>query len=145
MLPALWMLGENFSEVSWLKCGEIDIMEMIGGSVEDRDRTVHSTVNLDNAGNYAKYGGKTKLSTGIFNDEYYVFSTVWDKQKIVWLIDNVEYHVIDISPAGLYEFPKPLFFVFNVTVGGRWPGKPDGETKFPQGMKVDYVRVFQPN
>jgi beta-glucanase (GH16 family) len=145
MWPALWMLGENFSEVSWPKCGEIDIMEMIGGSVEDRERTVHGTVHWDNAGNYASYGGKTKLSTGIFNDEYHVFSIVWDKQKIVWLLDNVEYHVIDITPAGLDEFHKPFFFIFNVAVGGRWPGKPDGETKFPQVMKVDYIRVFQPD
>jgi beta-glucanase (GH16 family) len=120
-------------------------MEMIGGSVEDRDRTVHGTVHWDNAGNYANYGGKTKLSTGIFNDEYHVFSIVWDKQKIVWLLDNIEYHVIDITPAGLDEFHKPFFFIFNVAVGGRWPGKPDGETKFPQEMKVDYIRVFQPN
>jgi beta-glucanase (GH16 family) len=145
MWPALWMLGENFSEVGWPKCGEIDIMEMIGGSIEDRDRTVHGTVHWDNAGNNANYGGKTKLSTGIFNDEYHVFSIVWDKQKIVWLLDNVEYHVIDITPAGLDEFHKPFFFIFNVAVGGRWPGNPDGDTKFPQEMKVDYIRVFQPN
>jgi len=74
-----------------------------------------------------------------------VFSIVWDKQKIVWLLDNVEYHVIDITPAGLDEFHKPYFFIFNVAVGGRWPGNPDGNTKFPQEMKVDYIRVFQPN
>ena len=144
MWPALWMLGENFSEVSWPKCGEIDIMEMVGGSVEDRDRTVHGTVHWDNSGSYANYGGKTKLNTGIFNDEYHVFSIVWDRQKIVWLLDNVEYHVIDITPAGLDEFHKPFFFIFNVAVGGRWPGKPDGDTKFPQEMRVDYIRVFQP-
>ena len=28
--PALWMLGSNISTVGWAKCGEIDIMEMIG-------------------------------------------------------------------------------------------------------------------
>jgi len=144
MWPALWMLGENFTDVGWPKCGEIDIMEMVGGSVEDRDRTVHGTVHWDNAGNYANYGGKTKLSTGIFNDEYHVFSIVWDKQKIVWLLDNVQYHVIDITPGGLEEFHKPFFFIFNVAVGGRWPGNPDGNTAFPQEMKVDYIRVFQP-
>jgi beta-glucanase (GH16 family) len=145
MWPALWMLGENFSDVGWPKCGEIDIMEMVGGSVEDRDRTVHGTVHWDNSGNYANYGGKTKLSTGIFNDEYHVFSIIWDKQKIVWLLDNVQYHVIDITPSGLEEFHKPFFFIFNVAVGGRWPGNPDGNTSFPQEMKVDYVRVFQEN
>jgi len=141
--PALWMLGENISEVSWPKCGEIDIMEMIGGSNEDRDRTVHGTVHWDNGGNYANYGGSTKLNFGIFNDEFHVFSIVWDRQKIIWLLDGVQYHVIDITPGGLEEFHKPFFFIFNVAVGGRWPGSPDGTTIFPQQMTVDYIRVFQ--
>ncbi len=29
--PALWMLGDNIDQVSWPRCGEIDIMELIGG------------------------------------------------------------------------------------------------------------------
>ena len=143
MWPALWMLGENISEVSWPKCGEIDIMEMIGGSKEDRDRTVYGTVHWDNFGNYANYGGSTKLKSGIFYDEYHVFSILWDSQKIIWLLDGVQYHVIDITPGGLEEFHKPFFFIFNVAVEGKWPGSPDGSTLFPQEMKVDYIRVFQ--
>ncbi|MEB2785465.1 glycoside hydrolase family 16 protein [Algoriphagus persicinus] len=141
--PALWMLGANIDEVSWPKCGEIDIMELIGGSTEDRDRTIHGTVHWDNAGSYANYGGSTKLASGILNDEFHVFSIDWDTEKIVWLLDGVEFHVIDIRPAGLDEFHKPMFFIFNVAVGGKWPGRPDGSTVFPQEMKVDYVRVFQ--
>jgi beta-glucanase (GH16 family) len=31
MWPALWMLGKNITDVSWPSCGEIDIMEMVGG------------------------------------------------------------------------------------------------------------------
>ena len=141
--PALWMLGENIDAVGWPKSGEIDIMEMVGGDIDDRDRTTHGTVHWDNAGSYANYGGSTKLSTGKFNDEYHVFSIDWDPEKIVWLLDGEEFHVIDITPAGLDEFHKPMFFIFNVAVGGIWPGSPDGSTVFPQEMKVDYVRVFQ--
>ncbi len=143
--PALWMLGENISEVSWPKCGEIDIMEMIGGSKDNQDGTVHGTVHWDNAGSYANYGGSTELPFGIFNDEFHVFSIDWDPQKIVWLLDGVQYHVIDITPPGLDEFHKPFFFILNVAVGGTWPGNPDVSTVFPQEMKVDYVRVFQKN
>ena len=141
--PALWMLGENISEVGWPKCGEIDIMELVGGSAENRDGTIHGTVHWDNAGNNANYGGKTSLPFGIFNDEYHVFSIIWDAEKIVWLLDNVQYNVIDIRPVELNEFQKPHFFIFNVAVGGIWPGIPDASTVFPQEMKVDYIRVFQ--
>ena len=28
--PAFWMLGENFPEIGWPDCGEIDIMEYVG-------------------------------------------------------------------------------------------------------------------
>ena len=40
-------------------------------------------------------------------------------------------------------FNDPFFFIFNVAVGGNWPGSPDDCTLFPQFMAVDYVRVYQ--
>jgi beta-glucanase (GH16 family) len=45
--------------------------------------------------------------------------------------------------SGTYPFNGPFFFIFNVAVGGNWPGPPDNTTIFPQRMFVDYVRVFQ--
>ena len=141
--PALWMLGTNFNDVGWPACGEIDIMEMIGG--EGRENTVHGTVHWDANGSHAQYGGSKTLSTGTFADEYHVFSIVWDETEIRWLVDDQQYHVINIEPADLDEFQKEFFFIFNVAVGGNWPGSPNGETVFPQWMVVDYVRVFQTN
>jgi beta-glucanase (GH16 family) len=138
--PALWMLGKNINEVSWPKCGEIDIMEMIGGP--DNDNTVHGTVHWDHNNSHAQYGGSKKLSNGIFNGEFHVFSIVWDSKKIVWYLDDVQFHVIDTTPSGLSEFQEEFFLLFNVAVGGNWPGSPDSATTFPQYMVVDYVRVF---
>jgi beta-glucanase (GH16 family) len=40
-------------------------------------------------------------------------------------------------------FNANQFFIFNVAVGGDWPGAPDATSAFPQRMFVDYVRVFQ--
>lgn len=141
--PALWMLGANFSSVGWPRCGEIDIMEMVGGAGKENE--VHGTVHWDNAGSYASFGGSKTKSGGTFSDEYHVFSIIWDEGFIRWLVDDVQYHVIDTSPAGLSEFREKFFFIFNVAVGGNWPGAPDGTTTFPQEMVVDYVRVFDKN
>lgn len=141
--PAIWMLGDNIPQVGWPACGEIDIMEMVGGSANGRDNTVHGTVHWDNNGQYANSGGPVSLSQGIFNDKFHVFSVIWDERKIVWLLDNVPYHQIDTTPQALDEFRKPHFFLFNVAVGGNWPGSPDSSTNFPQQMVVDYIRVFQ--
>ena len=140
--PALWMLGSNFNTVGWPKCGEIDIMEMVGGDASGRNNTVHGTVHWD-ANGYATYTDSYTLNSGIFADEFHVFSIVWDDKSITWYVDDVQYNVIDITPADLDEFQKDFFFIFNVAVGGNWPGSPDATTVFPQRMIVDYVRVFQ--
>ncbi|MCO6475358.1 MAG: family 16 glycosylhydrolase [Phaeodactylibacter sp.] len=139
--PALWMLGANFSSVGWPACGEIDIMELVG----HEPSTVHGTVHWSNGGQHAQYGGSTRLSSGRFYDEFHVFSIEWDAQRIRWLLDGQEYHNIDITPSELSEFRNDFFFIFNVAVGGNWPGYPDATTVFPQRMIVDYIRVFQEN
>lgn len=141
--PALWMLGSNFNTVGWPACGEIDIMEMVGGS--GRENTVHGTVHWQHSGQHAQFGGQTTLSSGTFNDEFHVFSIEWDASSITWYLDGQQYHVIDTTPAELDEFRSSFFFIFNVAVGGNWPGAPNSSTSFPQYMIVDYIRVFRNN
>ncbi|HUX60335.1 MAG TPA: glycoside hydrolase family 16 protein, partial [Ignavibacteriaceae bacterium] len=48
--PAFWMLGDNINQVSWPGCGEIDIMEMIGG--QGRENTVYGSAHW--GGDYSK-------------------------------------------------------------------------------------------
>ena len=134
--PALWMLGENFSTVGWPNCGEIDIMELVG----HEPAKTHGTVHWEHNG-HASFGGSTSLSTGVFADEFHVFTITWDEQSIRWYLDDVEFNVINIT--GIPEFHEDFFFIFNVAVGGNWPGNPDATTRFPQTMVVDYVRMFQ--
>ena len=137
--PALWMLGENFSTVGWPSCGEIDIMEMIGGNGYN-DRTVHGTAHWESNG-HAEYGGSNSLSSGRFADEFHVFSIIWTPSSIVWLRDDIQYQVIDIT--NLSAFHNNFFFIFNLAVGGNWPGSPNASTIFDQTLLVDYIRVFQ--
>lgn len=141
--PALWMLGSNFDAVSWPACGEIDIMEMIGG--KGREKTVHGTVHWEHDGKHAQFGGEYSLPSGTLSDKFHVYSIVWDANSIRWFIDNKQYHVIDTTPGQLDEFRRSFFFIFNIAVGGNWPGSPDATSTFPQHMIVDYVRVFQNN
>ena len=56
---------------------------------------------------------------------------------------HIQYHVLNTTAADLAEFDEKFFLIFNVAVGGNWPGNPDATTVFPQKMVVDYVRVFQ--
>lgn len=138
--PALWMLGDNISTVGWPMCGEIDIMEMIGGS--NRENQVHGTLHWDDNGHVSS-GNPFTVASGTFATEYHVFTLIWDSAYLRWYVNDQLYHTINISVPGLEAFHQPFWFILNVAVGGTWPGNPNATTIFPQQMKVDYIRVFQ--
>ena len=117
-------------------------MEMIGGGASN-DKTIYGTLHWDDNGSHASYGGNNSLNGGIFADEFHVFSIIWNSSSIEFLRDDIQYHIADITPTQLSEFHQNFFLIFNVAVGGNWPGNPDGTTDFPQSMYVDYIRVFQ--
>jgi beta-glucanase (GH16 family) len=145
--PALWMLGANISEVPWPASGEIDIMEMIGGS--NREKTVYGTLHwgANDTDQHVCTCDKPgySLASGTFNDKFHVFTLIWDATTIKWYVDDelLVNNTIDITPAGLSEFHAKYFMIINLAVGGNWPGNPDGTTVLPQRLIVDYVRVFQ--
>lgn len=143
--PAAWMLGDAFTSVGWPACGEIDIMEMVGGNLPNEgDATVHGTVHWQtNNGDHAEYGGSNSLNNGIYADEFHVFSIIWESDRIKWYRDDIKFNEIDITSSQFSEFREEFFFIFNVAVGGNWPGNPNASTQFPQRMIVDYIRVFQ--
>ena len=134
--PALWMLGANIDDVSWPQCGEIDIMELVG----HEPNIAHGTLHYDNGG-YTTTTSQTALSQGDFSDQFHVYTIVWDRDRIEWYIDNDQYKVF----LGLenHPFNNDFYFLFNIAVGGNWPGNPDQSTVFPQQMIIDYIRVFK--
>lgn len=139
--PAFWMLGENIDSVGWPNCGEIDIMEMIGG--EGRENTVHGTAHwADSLGKHKYLGEQVSLPEGNYSDDFHIFSVQWDQDKITWYMDGTSYHVQDIKAPEMKAFHKPFFMILNLAVGGYWPGYPDSTTVFPQHFEVDYVRVY---
>ncbi len=141
--PALWMLGSNIDAVGWPACGEIDIMELTGDLPNRVVSTVHYGANnsqhqFNSVSRFAEEGES-------YQDEFHVYSINWENNIIEFMVDGEVYHTI--TPSSLngaaYPFNKNMFFIFNVAVGGNWPGSPDASTSFPQHMIVDYVRVFQ--
>jgi beta-glucanase (GH16 family) len=138
---ALWMLGSNIHTTPWPASGEIDIMELLG----HQPNKTYGTVHWGNVGAQSTHiGGEYILPSGNFYDKFHVFSFLWTSDKMEWYIDDVTFYTVNKSQVtGNYPFDKPFFFIFNVAVGGNWPGNPDGTTVLPQRMIVDYIRVFQ--
>jgi beta-glucanase (GH16 family) len=140
--PALWMLGSNHPSVKWPKCGEIDIMELIG---KDPSQVVGSFHWQKSDGSEGTVSNSYTLPSGDFSQKFHVFSLIWSQDSLKILVDNISYEKASRQDLnnGTYPFDKPFFLIFNVAVGGNWPGPPDATTHFPQRMFVDYVRVFQ--
>ncbi len=139
--PAFWMLGQNFPTVGWPACGEIDIMEMIGGP--NRDNTSYGTAHWEDNGQHLHSGDSYSLSSGIFADDFHKFTIIWDHQFIRWYVDDNLFYSFNITPFDRTEFHRDFFFILNVAVGGDWPGPPNPSTVFPQSMEIDYVRVYE--
>lgn len=140
--PALWMLGSNISSVGWPACGEIDIMEYLGHETNKTYGTLHYGAST---ATHAHKSMSYTLNSGQFYEEFHVFSMDWKQDQVKIYVDNNLFFTMNKADVGSapYPFNAPFFFIFNVAVGGNWPGSPDANTTFPQRMIVDYVRVFQ--
>ncbi len=65
-------------------------------------------------------------------------------------LDNVKLYKIGEEDLGdmpdpdkkEWVYDKEYFFIFNLAVGGNWPGYPDETTELPQQMEVDYIHVY---
>jgi beta-glucanase (GH16 family) len=145
--PAFWMLGDNITSVGWPKCGEMDILEMIGGG-ENRDDTMYGTLHWDANNSHAQYGSPPYElpDPQFFYQDFHVFEAEWLPLEVIWKLDGVEFFRTSIDTAlwpTMDEFHHPFFMILNVAVGGNWPGYPNRTTVFPQRMYVDWVRVYQ--
>ncbi len=149
--PAFWMLGDDISSIPWPRCGEIDIMELVGGdgAAGKNDRTAHGTVHGDGYSGDKGITGRYELKNGKkFCDEFHTFEVEWDEKGITWLVDGAPYHRVlkkDVNAFkdAIWDFDHPFFIIVNLAIGGGWPGKPDSSTSFPQYFYIDWIRVYQ--
>lgn len=137
--PAFWMLGDNFSTVSWPQCGEIDIMELRGQEPSNINGTIHGP---GFSGANAISGGFA-LSNSRFDTSFHVFAVEWSDSKIDFYVDDFMYKRIRKSEVPNWVFDQSFFMILNVAVGGNYVGFPNNTSVFPQQMVIDYVRVYQ--
>lgn len=143
--PAFWGMGENFDSVGWPGCGEMDIMEMVGATVDEkRNDTRHGVLHWEmENGDHWSHGDDIELAEpAILHDDFHVYGVIWDTEYVFFYMDDVIYHAESISESDKSEFHQPFFLLLNLAIGGEWPGYPDKYTTFPQQYVIDYVRVY---
>ena len=156
--PAIWMLPTEAKYGTWAASGEIDIVEMVSQKVDQKNKQTHATLHYGKEWPNNVYTGETY----VFEDsdpskEFHTYAIEWADGEIRWYIDD--HHYATQYASGWYSqvrdengewynvegnapFNEPFHLLINLAVGGNWPGEPDGQTKFPAQMEVDYVRVY---
>ena len=146
--PAIWMMPQDEQHYGqWPKCGEIDIMEVLGSRLETAYGTLHYGAP------HAEQQGTYVLENGTFADDFHEYSVEWKPGEMRWYIDGNLYHTVNdwfTAEEGEDEkpypapFDQPFFVQMNLAVGGTWPGNPYETTDFEHAeFEIDYVRVFQ--
>ena len=148
-LPAFWMMPQDEEFYGqWPKCGEIDIMEVLG----DQTNVNYGTLHFGEP--HKQNQGSIQLPEGDYAHEYHNFAIEWEPGEIRWYMDDQQYFQTSdwfTAVQGEEEKPYPAPFnqpfhvILNVAVGGDWPGDPDETTVYDERsqMRVDYVRMFQ--
>ena len=147
--PAIWMMPKDESYYGqWPKCGEIDIMEVLGSAVD----IAYGTIHYGNP--YASQQGTYTLTNGTtYASDFHDYSIEWEPGEIRWYVDDELYFTANdwfTAEEGADEkpypapFDQPFFLQLNLAVGGTWPGDPDETTDFTNAeFLIDYVRVYQ--
>jgi hypothetical protein len=134
--PAIWMLGSNFTTVSWPHCGEIDIMEQKG---DNKDITLGTCHWFDTASSSnASYGETTAVEAA--SSEFHLYTMEWSEASIKIYLDDVKFY--EITNNADFPFNADFFLILNVAMGGSLGG--DIDPAFTEDtMEIDYIKVFQ--
>ena len=144
--PAIWTLGANINEignyfgdqfgnVGWPTCGEIDIMEQNGWNKNNIIGHLHWE---DNSGQYKNQGGTKSIENS--HDEFHIYSLVWDSSKISILLDDNTFFTMSNTSNNPYD--NDHYLLLNIAVGGNLGG--DVPSNFSEEiMEIDYVRIYQ--
>ena len=143
--PAFWLLPQEDTYGTWAASGEIDIVEArnLGGT---GGNTIVGGLYYGGPSPAQFNSGESYPVSADVTTEFHVYALEWDESEIRWYVDDVLFAVRNdwSSTGGPFPAPfdRPFYVLFNVAVGGYFPGAPVSSTAFPVAMEVDYVRVY---
>lgn len=113
--------------------GEIDLMESWGSRPNRTAVHIHGTE------------GPTPSKTVSVDDLYgkfHLYAVEWYPDHMDFFLDDAKILSYHKDPAVGWSFDHPMYLIMNIACGGPDEPAPD-DSKLPQFMTVDYVRVYQ--
>ena len=139
--PAIWLLPATGA---WPEQGEIDLMEMVGWDANVIHATLHTGAYNHRLG--TQRGAQRRVATSC--TAYHRYQLDWRADAITIGVDGRAFmRVANDRPGGAaaWPFTRPYQLILNLAVGGDWGGqKGIDDSRFPQAMRVDYVRYWRP-
>lgn len=134
--PAVWMLGDNYSNVGWPRCGEIDFIEQNG---QEKDKIIGTSHWFDEGStNNAKYS--TTLDFPNLTESFQKYTLVWNEAYIRMFVGSAKYYEIAINDT--LPFDQPFFLLINLAMGGTLGGNINS-TFLQEDFLIDYIRVYE--
>ncbi|MBP3234871.1 MAG: carbohydrate binding domain-containing protein [Eubacterium sp.] len=153
-LPAFWLMATDEGNYGqWPRCGEVDIMEVMGQNTKQSYHTIH--YGYDANSGHRENQHKKVLEDGDFSSEYHVYGLDWEPGQMTWYVDGEKVGSTNDwytgkSDEAKLSYPAPFdqdfYVILNLAVGGSWVGYPDQtvvDDMDNQSYDIDYVRVYQ--
>lgn len=131
--PAFWTQTTDRRK-AWYS--EIDVLETIGSEPNRVQGFAHTAKG--------RPGGGDLFLDHNLDEKFHVYGVDWTPERIVWWIDGKPYAELKRYPRWPFGDGVSHFFIFNLQVGGEWPGDPDENTVFPARMYIDWIRTYHP-
>ncbi|MBR3539647.1 MAG: carbohydrate binding domain-containing protein, partial [Eubacterium sp.] len=155
-LPAFWLMASDEGNYGqWPKCGEVDIMEVMGQDTSTSYHTIHYGYNASSGHRENQRKVQLPATEKDFYEDYHTFGLEWLPGKLIWYVDGKEIGATDEWYTGKDEtskltYPAPFdqefYVILNLAIGGSWVGYPDQavvDDMANQSFDIDYVRVYQ--
>lgn len=131
--PAFWLFPKGNIEPP---SGEIDIFEHLSRWGEYTSWNMHWG---DYAEKHREIHAQQYFVPGI-NEEFHTYACEWEPGKLTFYADGQAYYVFESK-----EVPSvPMYMIVNGGIEG-WGWKISDASAFPDGLSVDYIRVYQRN
>lgn len=104
---------------------------------------IHNAIYGETSSNYTS---KTQKINKDYSDKFYVYTLDWNENRLVFAIDGIVTHVVDISNISPNPFRQKFSILLNLALGAstdRTLGGKLDQSILPVEFKVDYVRIYQ--